>query len=183
MIYLEHFFLDKYELGMWEIRNDILFDKIPKDKYMDFIDFAWNTGCETAKECLEKFDTAAPDELVKKLGLTLLELDGGLASPEYRIFSEYYSNLRRIVIFKKTIMREYNKLVANGFTEINDYTKLRGLFIAHEIFHHLECHEIGLTSRKKKITTFKIGPFEITSGIRAMCEIGAHSFTKTLLGI
>lgn len=183
MIDLEHFFLDKNELGMWELRNDAIFDRIPKDRYMELIDFAWNTGSEAAKECLKKYHTNIPDELVKKLGLTFLELDNEGASPAYRVFSEYYSNLKRIVIFKKTIMEAYNKLVADGFTEINDYAEMRELFIAHEIFHHLECHMIGLTSKKKKITTFKIGPFQITSGVRAMCEIGAHSFTKTLLGI
>jgi len=183
VIALKHFFLDKNELGMWELRNDAVFDRIPQDRYIELIDFAWNIGREAAEECRDRYQTNIPAELAKKLGLSLLELQSGSSFSEYRVFSEYYSNLKRIVIYNKTIMEEYNKLVSDGFTELKDFIAMRELFITHEIFHHLECHVIGLTSRKKKITTFQIGPFKISSGVRAMCEIGAHSFTKTLLGI
>lgn len=175
--------MDKNGLGMWELKNDILFNKVPQDKYDEFIDFAWNTGCEAAKDCRNKYGSISPDELAVELGLSVVEIDRGLATPDYRVFSEYYSNLKRIVIFGDTIKDEFAKLVETGITDIKDYLKMRELFVAHEIFHHLECHVIGLTSKKKKIVTLEIGPFQITSGVKALCEIGAHGFTKTLLGV
>jgi hypothetical protein len=180
---MEHFFYDKYELGMWELKHDVLFNKIPSERYHEFIEFAWNIGYKTAQEYMNKYETRVPTELAGKLQLTLLELDNGYLSPEYWIFSEYMSNMKRIVLYKNTIVAEVKKLKSQGINEFDDYTKIRELFIAHEIYHHIECHDQGLTSRKKKLVTFKLGPFAMTSGIRALCEIGAHSFTKTVMNL
>jgi hypothetical protein len=180
---MEHFFQGKYELGMWELQNDVLFNRIAVEQYHELIDFAWNTGYKTAKEYITKYETSSPTEMLNKLGLTLLELNDGYISPEYRILSEYFSNMKRIVLYKSTIIEEVKKLKNLGISGFDEYTHIRELFIAHEIFHHIECHDQGLTSKQKKIVTFRWGPFTLTSGVRALCEIGAHSFAKTLLNL
>ena len=179
---MEHFFKDTYELGMWELRSDTLFDKIPKEQYKELIDFAWQIGIETAKSYTEVLKTSIPSEMVKKLGLKVVEVDKKFGIPEYRIYSEYYSNLKKIVLYSTVIDEAFQKIDEKYKESILDYSMMKELFLAHEIYHHLECHNIGLTSKKKKITTFQLGPIKITSGIRALCEIGAHSFTKTLIG-
>lgn len=179
---MEHFFNDKYELGMWELKSDVVFDRIPKEKYEEFIDFAWETGNKTAIEYKNILNTQLPSDMAKKLDLVIEESDKNFDLPEYRVFSEYYSNLKKVIIYKRSITDEFENISKKNIFKIDDYSKMREFFIAHEIYHHLECHYIGLTSKKKKITTFKFGPIKITSGIRALSEVGAHSFTKTMLG-
>ena len=179
---MEHFFMEQHDLGLWELKHDILFEKIPRNDYDELIEFAWKTGFETAQKYSEKWLTASPLVLADRLNLTVLELkDGGYISEHYRVFSEYFSNMYRVVLYQNTIKAEIPKLISIGHADFADYEILKGLFVAHEIFHHIECHEQGLTSARKKIVTFKCGPVVIKSGIRALCEIGAHSFTRTLM--
>lgn len=180
---MEHFFCDKYELGIWELKSDVLFHKIPENKYFEFIDFAWGIGIETAKKYINRLSTNVPSEMIEKLGISILETEKGFSSPEYKIYSEYYSNLKKITLYKKNIINEFEQLSNKNITDIKDYSRMRELFIAHEIFHHIECHDIGLTLKKKKVVTFKIGPFKLTSGVRALSEIGAHAFTKEIINL
>lgn len=178
---MECFFKDKYELGMYELKNDIVFDKIPKDKYEEYIDFAYERGRKTGEEFVKKLGTNIPSEMAEKLGLLIEEKNMGMRAEEYRVFSEYYSKMNKIFLYKDSIQKEFNKLKEKGLTDLEDYKKIREIFIAHEIYHHLECHEIGLTSREKKVVVFKMGPIKITSGVRSLCEVGAHSFTKYMI--
>jgi hypothetical protein len=180
---MEHFFYDKHQLGMWELQHDILYDKIPPNRYYQLIDFAWNVGRETAREYGEKYQTSVPSQLAAELKLSVLEIEEGLVLPEYQIYSEYFSNLKRIVLHKNTIAEEVKRSKGKGRVHCENYEQIRELFIAHEVYHHIECHHQGVTSQKQKIVSFKIGPLQLTSGVRALCEIGAHSFTKALLQI
>lgn len=180
---MEKFFGSRYELGLYELRNDLLFSKIPADRYSQLINKAWEIGSDTAWKYFAQYGTNNPEQLVRELGLILTEKEQGFVDPQYRICSEYYSNPRQIILYTDTIGTELEKLWAKGFDKYHDYAAIRPLFIAHEIFHHIECHDIGLTSKKEKLAVFKWGPFHITSGIRALSEIGAHAFTKALLNL
>jgi hypothetical protein len=180
---MEIFFGNSNELGMFELQNDPLFSKIPSENYRQLINKAWSIGSSTACKYSQQYGTRIPEKLVERLGLVLTEKEQGFVAPQYRICSEYYSNLRQIILYQDTIKGELEKLQAKGFTKYKDYTEIRSLFIAHEIFHHIECHDIGLTSKTDKLIIFKLGPWRITSGIRALSEIGAHGFTKTLLNL
>ncbi len=180
---MDYFFQPRAELGLHELQNDLLFARIPPERYPQLIEGAWQTGRETAWRYIRQYGTCDPEELAVRLGLTLAEQEQGWVAPEYRICSEYYSNPRRIILYRDTIRGELEKLKAKGIGRYEDYAAIRPLFIAHELFHHIECHDIGLTSRRDKLTVFRWGPFRLTSGIKALSEIGAHGFTKTLLNL
>ena len=180
---MEHFFYDKYRLGLWELQHDVIFGKIPAERYSELIDLAWDAGRTTADEYREKYQTSVPEKLAEKMGVAIVDLADGATLPDYQVFSEYFSNLKKIVLYKNTIFAATVRLAAEGIIPCADYLAVRKLFIAHEIFHHIECHYHGLTSQRCKVTTFRLGPLKITSGVRALCEIGAHSFTKTLLNM
>jgi hypothetical protein len=174
---MDHFFYNKYQLGLWELQHDLLFRKIRPDNYNLLIDFAWEIGYQTAGEYCEKYQTKIPSELAVRLNISLQEIDEGIILPEYKVYSEYISNQRRILLYKDMILSK----VDMERVHCHNYKQIRELFIAHETFHHIECHYKGLTSKKQKITTLKIGPLHVSSGIRALCEIAAHSFTKAML--
>lgn len=180
---MEKFFSNRYELGLYELQHDLLFSKIPEDHYTQLINLAWKIGRDAAWKYSVQYSTHSPEQLIQKLSLTLTEKEQGFVDPQYRVCSEYYSNPCQIILYTDTIGAELGRLWAQGFNKYQDYAAIRPLFIAHEIFHHIECHDIGLTSKKEKLTVFKWGPFRLTSGIRALSEIGAHGFTKELLNL
>jgi hypothetical protein len=177
---MEHFFKDKYELGLWELQNDILFHKIPKESHSSLIDLAWENGIIAAKDQILKLHTSDPVVIAEALGINIIHIEDNFGGCDYKIFSEYYSNEKKIVLYKNTIIKELSK---SHYTQQLDYIDGCKFFIAHELYHHLECHFIGLTSKKHKITTFEFWPIKLTSGIKALCEIGAHSFTKILMNM
>lgn len=179
---MEAFFGDPYELGMQELRHDLLFHKIPPEQYGEFIDCAWQAGRDAAETYSRRLGSDMPSEMASKLGLTVEEM-GKDQCKGYRAYSEYYSNPKKIILYMPMIEEAYQHLSEEQKAFIPDFSKMKELFLAHEIFHHLECHEIGLTSRKKKVETLHLGPVRLTSGIKALSEIGAHSFTRNLLGI
>ncbi|TCL59791.1 hypothetical protein EDC14_103728 [Hydrogenispora ethanolica] len=180
---MEYFFQTRAELGLHELQNDLLFGKIPPERYPGLIEGAWQTGREAALRYSSQYGTSNPEELAVRLGLTLVEQEQGWIAPEYRICSEYYSNPRQIILYRDTICGELEKLKAKGISRYESYAAIRPLFIAHELFHHIECHDIGLTSRRDKLIVLQWGPFRVTSGIKALSEIGAHGFTKALLNL
>jgi hypothetical protein len=180
---MEYFFRQRYELGLHELKNDPLFTKIKPQCYPELIDGAWQSGREAALRYSCQYDTRNPEELAARFGLILSEQEQGWVAPGYRICSEYYSNPRRIILYRDTILGELEKLKAKGMSLYEGYAEFRALFIAHETFHHIECHEIGLISKRERLTAWKWGPLRITSGIRALSEIAAHGFTKTLLNL
>ena len=66
---------------------------------------------------------------------------------------------------------ESNKLALEKALEI---------ILAHELYHHLECTKLGLTSKQYMVPTLQIGRFKWgKSSILALSEIGAHGFAYT----
>jgi hypothetical protein len=140
----------------------------------EYGEYAWQKGKRIAEGCRVAYFDALPSDLAKQLCLTVKDKDG---SGHY--FSEYTSNRSEIVLFKNVIQNnfielEYKHLVSGKYEEI------RELFIAHELFHHMECHDptVGITYRERKVTIFSLGPIKLKTGIRSLSEIGAHSFTR-----
>ncbi|MEY8355179.1 hypothetical protein AALB39_17725 [Lachnospiraceae bacterium 54-53] len=148
------------------------------EKLREYGDFAWYKGKRAADDCSVKYKKLTPVQLARTLGLTVEDLDG----PGF-YYSEYHTAGKKIVLFKNTIRDNFIR------TEYSDlltceYEVIRQLFLAHEIFHHLECSDpdIGITYKQRQVTVFSLGPFKWKTGLRCLSEIAAHSFALRLAG-
>ncbi|QKY70219.1 hypothetical protein [Lentibacillus sp. CBA3610] len=56
------------------------------------------------------------------------------------------------------------------------------VILFHELFHHLEEARFGKASKQYKARVINFSIFSISSGIKALSEIGAHTFTKACIG-
>jgi hypothetical protein len=177
---MEIVFKGKYEIGNFELKRDIIYGKIPPKLYNEIIDTAWQSGVDAATMCAQELDTSMPSEILKLLKLKLKIEDWVEGNSKVKVFSEYEDNDLTITLHPNIIDYGVKRANESGFEQVKDYDEAKELFIAHEIYHHLECRRLGLTSKKIKIHTFKLGPIKIESGIRAMCEIAAHAFSITL---
>lgn len=177
---MEILFRSKMEIGMFELKRDVVFNKIPSEMYDELINFGWQTGEDAAYEYSQKTGTSVPSKMTDKLNINVKNEDWQKGKSNVKVYSEYEDKPNLITLHPNVISEAIEKAKSNGFNQIQNYDAAKEIFLGHEIFHYLECKKIGLTSKKRIVTTLKLGPIKITSGIRALCEIAAHSFTKTL---
>lgn len=151
---------------------------LPEQYRKEYGEYAWDKGMQAAKRCIALFPGLEPEQMVQRMGLTVLDEDG----PGY-YFSEYNVNKKQIVLFRNVICVRFLE-PEQEHLRVKDYDAIRPLFLAHELFHHLECSdpEIGVTYRERKVTVFILGPFRWQTGLRCLSEIAAHSFAKQMVG-
>lgn len=191
-------------LGLMELKQDLIFHKILRESYGNYIDGALRTGEEAARVVLPIAMTGAKAKAAAEKGarttcggplshdglcalagrlearVLLVEKPNVLAGVVTR--AEYCSGQRTITIYRKSIAqvkacldRAWPEL---GWTEEG----IAAIHLAHELFHHLEATWIGLTNEKfPKVLTFQLGPWKTLTSVRRLREIAAHKFTKELL--
>ncbi len=159
------------ELALFELKRDRYFDKIPYEDIAAIIEDGISIGKNWAKTIGEMYPKKSFSHIAKAYGLKILEEDRELIIGDVIFYSEFYSGKKEIVIYIKSVEAWASEL---GKT----YEECKELFIAHEFFHYLECEEIGLLSNRYKVTNFKLAGFKFQCGIKALSEIGAHSFVK-----
>ena len=98
-------------------------------------------------------------------------------------FSEYQVSSEKIVLFKNTIKEKFiDKERKHLLTD--EYDVIKQLFLAHELFHHLEYtrKDVGITARQRQVMKFAVGRFQWKTGLSILSEIGAHSFAQAMVG-
>lgn len=158
-----------------ELKRDILYDKINPEDLGPIADLAWEKGVTAMKNLLD--EQAGEDRdiarLCKKRGLTIVREDKDHVAGNMRFFSEYFSGKKQIVMYEKSIA----KWASSNSMPLK---AAWNLILSHELYHHLECTDLGLTSELYKVPWIRIGRFSLGHcGIRALSEIGAHGFSRT----
>jgi len=170
--------MDKNELIEYMIGREAQRRFVSAEKLREYGDFAWYKGKKAADDCCRKYNKLTPVQLARTLGLTVEEMDG----PGF-YYSEYNTVGKKIVLFKNTIKDKFINVEYHNLLTC-EYDIIRQLFLAHEIFHHLECSnpEIGITYKQCQVTVFSAGPFRWSTGLRCLSEIAAHSFALSSAG-
>lgn len=168
---MDHLFLPMEELALFELKRDRYFEKVPSQDISPVIEKAAAIGKDWAIKIKERYGKKSFENIAKEQGLKIIEEDRELVIGEVVFYSEFYSGKKEILIYKKAVEAWAASL---GET----YEECKELFIAHEFFHYLECEKIGLLSDIYKVTIFKFWGVQRKSGIKALSEIGAHSFVK-----
>ncbi|MBS6643425.1 MAG: hypothetical protein KH366_07580 [Clostridiaceae bacterium] len=165
-------FPDK-ENSMNDLRQDYVFPKIEKERVDEIFMDAWNVGETQARLFLEthrndkKLDML---DILQKSGVTVVYKEMDYVLGKRRYFCEYLSG--------KNLLKVYTDSVAlwcenNGFS----YEEGLNVILCHEYFHYLECHKIGMTSRRYQVPILKIGPVKLgKTGVPSLSEIGANAF-------
>lgn len=178
---MEIIFKSPYDIGMMELKRDSVFRKIKPDSYNDLIDFSWERGKSTAMKYMDKLSTSVPSEMITKLNITVAIKMWEIGKSAILFYSEYADKPPTITLYENSIAHGLENAIAHGYKQILSLDAAKEIFLAHELYHHIECRDIGLASKEHKVIMAKLGPFKLTSGIRALCEIGAHSFARFLL--
>lgn len=139
-------------------------------------------GRRQAQECIERFGTQIPSELVAPLGLTMgtsLEDTDALRV----LFAEYVASERSIRICEDAVGRATRLLdqaeVAQAF---GGPFRIREVLVGHELYHAIEV-ERGVWTQTYRLPLWKVGPLGHSARVSCLSEVAAMSFTRCLNGL
>lgn len=170
-----NYLFPSYELAQEELKRDLYFKRIPEEDKEKIVRQAWEKGYSVANAMIDKCGGNIDFfELGKQCGLTIQLQDKDYVSGNMRYFSDYIAGTGEVNLYNKSI---------EMWCEKNEVTLdvSQKMFLAHEFFHFLEWNYLGLLSKTYTVPIITIGKIKIgMSGIRALSEIGAHGFVRTI---
>jgi hypothetical protein len=161
--------------------EDVVYRKIPEEKRPVAVKEAAEHGRRAAIETFQRFGSRDPIAISGDLGVQVVFSDEGHIFGKIVQTSIYTHDTRTITLYREALKEMNEFLSKNGLAELLGVDSVEPLYAAHELFHHLEEGAVGRGSDLLTIDTFKLGPFRLRSGVRQMSEIGADSYTQTLL--
>ena len=174
--------LNDRTLAYAELKNDLLFQKIPKDKIEYYVDDSLFLGKIEAKKYLGKDlkklceDNGVKIEIVKK--------SGTFYGVKFRAEISFSKKENIIKIYENSLidlMNTCNKV--DFFKEKLSYEDVFNMHLAHEFYHFLEYKEKKPTNELlEQVTLMNFVFFKRKSSIIKCSEIAAHSFSKEILG-
>lgn len=169
-----HYPFPSKENSMQDLVNDYVYSKIEPGKVEEIFEDAWSVGLRTVESFLQEHGDAPlrMQAFLREQGFTIQVKDIDYVLGDRRYFCEYFSEKKLIKIYRKSMELWCGE---NGY----DYEDGCNLILCHEYFHHLEWHEIGMTSRRHQVPMIKIGRFHLgKTGIPALSEIAANAFAQ-----
>jgi hypothetical protein len=168
--YAEHDAVKTWWADFCEISNTL----IEKSKIDGLLEDAWNIGQNEADKFLGDHKSEArlfmPDILVRE-GFKIFYINEDYIVGKRRYFCEYLSEKNTIKVYQKSVRLWCD---SNGL----DYEQGLSILLAHEYFHYLEWHRIGLTSKRYQVPMLKFGRWQIgKTGVAALSEIAANAFS------
>ena len=167
-------------VGLLQLKNDFTYRKLSPRVRLEAVGYSLAVAQQIAEPFLNKFACDA-FKIAQSLKLQVKK-DNVLNTVGARyIFSEYYLNPPTIVLYLKSIELVERAILNFDLSSIFGICDAIHVFLAHEIFHSLEATSVGEVGRKFKVTTLKLGPLRVTSGISTLSDIAAYHFAKKVL--
>lgn len=174
--------VDDFAAGYFELTRDYFFHKIPVDLRRKIVETAISIGYETAAKIVKETKTVNPWHIAECLGLNVNLVYQDNVVGNLLIRSEYVYP-KTIKIYMQSIEQLKMAISNFGLEEFFPNESVLNLHVAHEIFHYLEKTRIGVLSEQYSIERFRLGPLRLKIRVRAVSEIAAHTFAKTLTGV
>ena len=161
------------ENSMQDLLQDYVFPKIEANRVNEIFDDAWTLGEMQGELFLKEHKDDNPLDMLdimQKSGVTVVYRDIDYVLGKRRYFCEYLSGKNLLKIYRGSVALWCEN---NGFS----FEEGLNVILCHEYYHYLECHKIGMTSRRYQVPIIKMGPVKIgKTGVPSLSEIGANAF-------
>ncbi|MEM2642840.1 MAG: hypothetical protein QXO34_01705 [Candidatus Bathyarchaeia archaeon] len=174
--------VDDFTAAYLELTRDFFFDRIPVDLQRKLVETAVSVGREIVGKIVEETGTTNSWCIAEYLGLEISMVSQENVVGNLLIRSEYIPP-KTIRIYKRSIEQLKEAISRFGLEELFPNEAILDLHVAHEIFHHLEKTRIGVLSERYSIERFRFGPLCFKIRVRAISEIAAHTFARTLTSV
>lgn len=171
--------MDTRILAVCELSNDLLFQKIRKERLSYYIDEPLRIGTEAAAAYAGKnlYDLYAE----RGIGIRFKEDGSGAFGMAYRGQITLEPGNCAAVIFRSSIRALAGHSFGPGLPGL-DETLAEQIHLAHEFFHFLEFESGNYVPQVlEPVTTLKVLGFERKARINRCSEVAAHAFAKVLL--
>jgi hypothetical protein len=177
------------------LREDRLFNKIPLKEHYKIIEYSLNVGEKKAEQIRQASFSEVSDivsawgiELVTKEKYALPDMKflgkrvvlGEKDNLQGRIYcSEYLPRPSTIIVYQNMLDLVTEISAEKGFAI--DKKLIRDIFIAHELYHHLEETNKKMVKDYPRIRLVGIGRWQVKVTVNICSEIAAMAFAKAIL--
>lgn len=192
-------------MGMFELSNDLLYQKIPLEKRRYYIEESLHIGRAAAERVMNApgYGGIMNSYQAADIKIEYVEETRKTYGVSFRAQSEFErSGSARVLIYKGSIreLAEHSQCeLEMGLIKIDglDLEKALEVHLAHEFFHYLEYHSSELRDEKtlhyhdlgfvseylELIEHLKLFRWSRKAGILRSSEIAAHAFAKEITGL
>ncbi len=163
--------------------EDPVYGKIPKELRREAVRRAAQFGRQASEDVVARFGTMDPIAIVQALEVRLTWSDEAHIFGKIVRTSTYAHRTRTITIYTSSVDEMNRALAAPELLSLLEVRDVGPVYIAHELFHHLEEESLGRAANLFRVVTLKLGPFALRSDIGQLSEIAADAFTQKLLGL
>jgi hypothetical protein len=170
------------ELGLVMLKVDPHAWRLDRATQLAAVADALADGIAAARSLRDRFADLSPEQIACELGLPVETTDSDpMVGPIWR-FAEYRSRPPRIVLYRRGLGPLERSLTGDRATSLLGQATPRDVFIAHELYHHIEAvRSEPPIARRYRPTLFRIGNWHWRTGIAALAEIAAGAFAQSLL--
>jgi hypothetical protein len=141
-------------------------------------------GAGAVRALRGRFSDFSPQATAAALGVPIETIDDDpMVGPLWR-FAEYRERPARILLYARGLAPLEQVAAGELAGRLLGRATPRDVFIAHELFHHLEA--VGTDTpiaQRFRPTLFRIGGWHWRTGIAALSEIAAGAFAQALLDL
>jgi hypothetical protein len=169
-------------LGLVELQADRQFHRIGEAERRPLVDDALACGRESARAVRASFGEAEPLALADRLGVQVRVIEGEGGFGRVAVFADYVPRPACIRLYASAIEALDRHLAAYPDHDRLAATGTRAVFLAHELFHHLEGQRPAQAlAARHRVALFTFGPLKPTTGLSSLPEIAAGAFAQHLL--
>ncbi|AOT69286.1 hypothetical protein [Geosporobacter ferrireducens] len=168
-------------LAFGELSHDLLFHKIPAEKYMYYIDRSIKEGISAARQYIRR-DIRS---LYMEKNIEIRYADGSSAFLGIRFRAQFHLGKKKssVTIYRNSLAELAKMSSLEGGGQLT-YEKALDIHLCHEFFHY---HEYitgkAVSETLDPVVTLKLPFFTRKANISRCSEIAAHAFSKQMLGL
>jgi hypothetical protein len=171
-------------LGLVVLATDPHADRLDQATQRAAVGDALADGTAAAEAMRQRFPGLAPQQIAHALGVPIEAVDDDPTTGSLWRFAEYRQRPVGILLYSRGIAPLEQVIVDDVAVQLLGRATPREVFVAHELFHHLEAiRSEPPIARRYQPTLFRIGNWHWRTGIAALAEIAAGAFAQTLLDL
>jgi len=173
-----------HALGLLELEEDRQFRRIAAGDRHRLVDVALEAGASAARTVRQTLGPACPDDIAGRLGIEVKTIDGEGGFGTIAVFADYVPRPASVRLYAPAMAALDAGLDVYPDRDGLDTTGTRPVFLAHELFHHLEgLRPSHALAARYRVALLTIGPLKLTAGLSSLAEIAAGAFAQHLLGL
>lgn len=171
-------------LGLVMLEADVHARRLDRATQLTAVRDALADGAATAEALQVRFPDLAPHQIADRLDVPVAETDADPLVGSLWRFAEYQGRPTRILLYSRGLAPLDSVIAGRLAARLLGPATPREVFIAHELFHHIEATRSDTPiARRYQPTLFRIGGWHWRTGIAALAEIAAGAFAQSLLGL